>query len=163
MKNIYDFNTSSYFPWHVKLVGGGLVIIGIVILSMGMFIGGPLVLLVSTIIFTTHYRVHVNFDTNMYHDYLWILGMKSGSKNSFEKIEYIFIKESRQSQTMGLRATNTTVHKSVYDAYLKFSETNKIHLITKDEKKDVIVMLRPIADKLKTDIIDYTEGEPHII
>jgi hypothetical protein len=24
-------------------------------------------------------------------------------------------------------------------------------------------MLRPIADKLKTDIIDYTEGEPHII
>jgi hypothetical protein len=160
---IHDFKTSTYFPWHVKLVGSALVIIAGSMLTMGMWIGGTLILLVSVIILTTHYRVRVDFDNKTYRDYLWILGMKSGDKKSFETIEYIFLKESRESQTMGLRAANTTIHTSVYDAYLKFSEAKKIHLITKNRKEDLIKIIRPIAHNQKTDIIDYTEGDPRVI
>lgn len=163
MKNIYDFKTSAYFPWHVKLVGGGLVIVAISMLTLQMLIGGLLLLLLSVIILTTHYRFRVDFESKTHHDYLWILGLKSGEKKHFEAIEYIFIKESRERQTMGLRAANTTIHKSVFDAYIKFSATDKVHLLTKDTKKELISKMRPISANLKTDIIDYTEGDPRII
>ncbi len=113
------------------LVGGGLLILGLSMLTMGMLIGGPIVLFIGLIILSTHYRCRVDFGNNTYQDYIWVLGMRSGKKQAFETIDYIFIKESRESQTMGLRAANTTIHKFVYDAYLRFSETDKIHLITK--------------------------------
>ena len=83
--------------------------------------------------------------------------MRSGKKHPYVNIQYIFIKQSRESQTMGLRAANTTIHKYVYDSYLKFSETEKIHLITKDSKEDLISQLQNIAEKIGVEIVDKSE------
>ena len=61
---------------------------------------------------------------------------------------------------MSVRVASTTIRKDVYDGYLKFSEQEKIHLITKDSKKDLVKKLREISASLKVKIIDYSEGEP---
>jgi hypothetical protein len=95
---------------------------------------GLIILLISLIVFTTHYRLTVNFDTKEYHDYVWILGLKNGVKGRFETIEYLFIKKNKVSQTMNLKSLSSTIRKDVYDGYLKFSDKDKIHLLTNDSK-----------------------------
>jgi len=160
---IHDFKTENYFPFHVLLVGGGLLLIGLSMVTLKLFMGGLIVLLIGIIIVTTQYRFRIDLDKKEYQDYIWILGMKAGKRIQYDEIRYIFIKQSQESQTMGLRAATTTIHKTVFDSYLKFSEQEKIHLITRDNRKDLIEKLRPISQKLKTEILDYTFGEPQVV
>lgn len=159
---VYNFKTSGYFPWHVMAVAILVAFLAFMFLSESI-LGSVTMLLVSTVILTTHYRLRIDFDKKEFHDYLWIAGFKSGYKGTFESPEYIFIKRSHVSQTMGLKAATSTIRKEVYDAYLKFSEDEKVHLLTKDNKKNLISKLRSIANTLQVKIIDHSEGEARII
>jgi hypothetical protein len=123
-------------------------------------IAGLIMLLVSVIIFTTHYRFVVDLEHKVFHDQVWILGFRSGEKKKFEHIEYLFIKTNKVSQTMSLKAASTTITKEVYDGYIRFSEGEKVHLISKDNKKDLIAKLRPISQGLNVKVIDYSGGAP---
>ncbi|MFM8912708.1 MAG: hypothetical protein ACKOE6_07325 [Flammeovirgaceae bacterium] len=152
-----DFKTSAYFPGIFIFLGVILVFIGLLVLGTTI-IGGLAVLLVSFTIFTTHYRLTVDLDSKSYYDYLWILGIKTGERGTFENIEYVFIKKSRESQTMNSRASTTTIQKEVFDGYLKFSENAKIHLLTKDRKEDLMVEMKVVASKLGTKVVDFSEG-----
>lgn len=157
--NAIDFKTSGYFSPTINFVGGLLGILGAAVTTTSP-LAGIIMLLLGFIVVTTHYRLSINFDKKIYHDYVWILGFKSGDKCNFENIEYLFIKKNRVRQTMNLRVASSTIRKEVYDGYLKFSEDNKLHLLTKDSKNDLIKKLRSISTTLKVKIIDYSEGEP---
>lgn len=156
---VIDFKTSGYFPWTIIFLGLVLAFVGFLFVVENPIVG-VILLLISLIIFTTHYRLKIDFDNKVFHDYLWILGLKNGDKRKFENIEYLFIKKSKVSQTMYLRVASSTIQKEVYDGYLKFSEKDKIHLVTKDSKKDLIKKLRIMSASLRVKIIDYSEGEP---
>lgn len=157
--SVVDFKTSGYFSWTIIFLGFVLAFVGFLFIIENPVVG-VIQLLISLIIFTTHYRLKIDFDNKVFHDYLWILGLKNGDKVKFETIEYLFIKKSKVSQTMSVRVASTTIRKEVYDGYLKFSEQEKIHLITKDSKKDLVKKLREISTSLKVKIIDYSEGAP---
>ncbi len=157
MKTI-DFKISTYFSGTLLFMGVIILFVGLLLLLTNIIIG-LILFLISTLIFTTHYRLEIDFDNKVFHDYVWILGLKNGDKGKFEKIEYVFIKKNRVSQKMQLQVANTTIHKEVYDGYLKFSDDEKIHLLTKDKKKDVLSKLHEISTKLNVRIIDYSEGE----
>lgn len=155
---VIDFKTSGYFSGTMMFFGILLFFIGLLVMATH----GPIGLimpLISLVIFSTHYRLKVDFENKVFHDYLWILGIKQGEKGQFDNIEYLFIKRSKVSQTMQLKAASTTIHKDVYDGYLKFSETNKIHLLTEDHKSELIRKLKVISEKLNSKIIDYSEGD----
>lgn len=47
----------------------------------------------------------------------------------------------------------------MYDGYLRFSEKEKIHILTKDNKKHVLAKLQEISAMLNTKIVDYSIGE----
>lgn len=155
MKTV-DFKTSGYFPGTVIFLGVLLLFSGMILIMTSPYVG-LVILLVATIIFTTHYRLKVDFENKAYHDYLWILGIKVGEKGKFDKVEYLFIKKSKVSQTMRLKAASTTIRKDIYDGYLRFSETSKIHLLTSDDKSELIDRLKSIAEKLNTKLIDYSD------
>jgi hypothetical protein len=158
MKEI-DFKTSGYFSGSIIFFGVVLAMAGLGVLFKSAILG-LILLLVSVIIFTTHYRLKIDFDTKVFHDYVWILGLKNGDQRKFENIEYLFIKKSLVSQTMNSLLNSSTFRKHVYDGYLKFSEKDKIHLITKDSKNDLIEKLRVIASRLNVRIVDYSAAEP---
>jgi hypothetical protein len=42
---------------------------------------------------------------------------------------------------------------------MKFDETNKIHLATKDNKKGMMKVLNRIAGDLKIEVVDYSRDE----
>lgn len=156
---IVDFRLGRYFSNQWLFVGLLLLVAG-GILILKTLVGGAILVLISVLIFTTHYRLSIRFNEKSYYDYVWVLGLKFGDKENFEKIEYIFIKKSKISQTMNTRVSSSTIHKEVYDGYLKFSEENKIHLLTKGSKNLLIKNLVEFSTKLNTKIFDYSEGEP---
>jgi len=154
-----DFRTSAYFSPMITFVGGFVGMFGLTFINTNP-IQSSVLALIGLFVVTTHYRLSIDFEKKVYHDYLWILGMKNGERGNFDKIEYLFIKKSKVSQTMYLRVASSTIQKEVYDGFLKFSEDNKLHLLTKDGKKDLIDKLRKISTALKVKIVDYSEGEP---
>lgn len=157
--NKIDFKISGYFPGHIMLLGILLVFIGLPVLFVNPIIG-LILWFISLIIFTTHYRLSIDQDRKVYHDYLWILGLRSGEKGKFNTLEYIFIKKSNVSQTMRMRVASSTIQKEVFDGYLKFSDQHKIHLLTLDSKENLINRLKFMASSLKTRLIDYSEDTP---
>ncbi|MBK7653605.1 MAG: hypothetical protein IPJ20_26785 [Flammeovirgaceae bacterium] len=156
---IVDFRLGRYFSNQWLFVGLLLLVAGGILL-LKTLVGGAILVLISVLIFTTHYRLSIRFNEKSYYDYVWVLGLKFGDRGTFEKIEYIFIKKSKISQTMNTRVSSSTIHKEVYDGYLKFSEENKIHLLTKGSKNLLIKNLVELSTKLNTKIFDYSEGEP---
>jgi hypothetical protein len=123
------------------------------------FLIGLALLIGSVVIFTTHYRLRIDLDQRVYSDYVWIMGIKHGKITSFEKIDYLFIKKSRTVQNLYARGYETSVRKDVYDAYLRFSETQKIHLVTRESKRLLVKQVKILAAQLGVDVIDYTNGE----
>ncbi len=157
-----DFKTSPYFSAIFIFLGVFLLSVGLLLLSTKI-IAALILFFFSLIIFTTHYRLSIDFDTKTFHDYVWFLGFKNGEKGKFEHVEYLFVKKSTISQKMQLKAANSTIRKEVYDGYLKFSETEKIHILTKDNKKDVLAKLQEISATLNVKIVDYSKGEENEI
>jgi hypothetical protein len=80
--------------------------------------------------------------------------------HSFDQIQYLFIKKTKVSQTLNSRASSNTIQKELYDGYLKFSEDDKLHVITLENKGALVKRLRPIAHLLSIKIVDYTAGNP---
>jgi hypothetical protein len=159
---IIDLKTSAYFSGMIMIAGAALVLMAVIVFFVKLWLA--LFLFVSGIvIFTTHYRLRVDLDKRVFFDYVWILGMKSGERGTFDHIEYIFIKKSNVTQTMNHRAGSNVLRKEVYDSYLKFSDANKIHLASRDSKRDLVKQLQSLAMQLNVRIIDYSEGQPHEI
>ncbi len=158
-ETVVDFRTSNYFSGAIQFMGLVLTFIAVLVIPSSS-IATLVLLTISLLIFTSHYRLALHLEDQSYHDYLWILGMKTGDRGKFQNIDYLFIRKARISQTMHLRAASSTVSKEVYEGYLRFSEQNKVHLMTRDSKNALIARLRPIAKKLKVTIIDYSEQPP---
>lgn len=155
---IIDLKTSAYFSGMIMIAGAALVLMSVIVFFVKLWLA-LFLFMCGIVIFTTHYRLRVDLDKKVFFDYVWILGIKSGEHGAFDHIEYIFIKKSNVSQTMNHRAGSTVLRKEVYDGYLKFSDVNKIHLASRDSKKDLVKQLQPLAMQLNVRMIDHTEGQ----
>jgi hypothetical protein len=150
-----NFKTSSYFSGSVKAAGVLFFIVGFPIVTVNPYIG-VILWFSCLVIFTTHYRITIDSDKKEYHDYLWILGLKSGEKGVFDSLVYLFIVKSRVNQTFSIRVASTTIQKEVFDGYLKLSPEKKIHITTADDKEKLLKKLTSISAQLNIRIIDYT-------
>jgi hypothetical protein len=156
---LVDFRTTPYFGGHIQFLGIVLALAGVVVIVKSI-IASIILLAASLVILTTRYGLTINFKKRSYFDYLWILGLKKGDWGKFENLEYLFVKEIKVSQTMNLQSLTSTIRKEMYDGYLRFSEHDKIHLMTKDSKEALISKLRPIAKELNVRIIDLSVQPP---
>lgn len=93
-----------------------------------------------------------------YREYLWILGIRLGKAESFSRIEYVFLKENKVSQNMTARLASTTVRSEVFDGFIRFSETDKVHVFRGKTKEAVMKKLTDLSARLNVDILDYTKG-----
>lgn len=157
--NVTDFRTTGYFGGLVIFLGFLLVFLAIVLAGKSV-VGLIICLVTSAVIFTTHYRLRLDFKNQTYHDYLWLMGMKIGERGRFEAVDYIFVKPSKIRQTMNSRGSSSTISKVVIDAYIRLSPENNIHLFTRDSKHDALAKARDIARLLNARIMDYTTPEP---
>jgi hypothetical protein len=161
MKNTIDFKASNYFTGMPYVLGFLLTPIGFVLLFSPQLIVGAILLVAGVIILTTHYRLSIDHTKKQYAEYVFVLGLKTGmERKSFSSIDYVFIKKVRVSQTLNSRASSTTIQKDQYDGFLKFSEDDKVHLMTFESKDKLQKKLRPIASQLNLRILDYSNENP---
>ena len=153
---LYTFRTGSYFPKGLPFAGWIVAGFGVLFITVDYSVGLP-VTLIGLVVATTHYRLVIDTTTKTYKDGLWFFGIYTGPRVQFDKIEYLFIKSSKESQTMYVRVARSTIHKRVFDGYIRFSETDKVHVATVDKKADLLRKLQPIAAVLKVPINDYTQ------
>jgi hypothetical protein len=154
--NEVDLKTSPYFPSTWRLVAVIFTVAGFLVVFANVFIGVVMVV-GGVLVVTTHYRIEVDFNRGTYHDYTWILGIRSGERGRFDRIEYIFINKNKVSQTIGNRVTSTTLTGYDYNGYLKFSETQKIHLRSDTSKRKLVRHMQVLAADLKCTVRDYSE------
>jgi hypothetical protein len=160
MKNP-DFKTSNYFSGMPFVLGFVLAPIGLILLFSPKFVVGLILLSTGVAILTTHFRLTIDHGQKKYSEYISLLGLKvSREFHSFDHIQYVFIKKTKVSQTLNSRASSRTIHKEQFDGYLKFSEDDKVHLMTIENKSNLLRRLRPIADALRIKIVDYSSENP---
>jgi hypothetical protein len=150
-----DIKTGSYFSTPMMIGGGVVAAAGVAIVTVNVYVG-LVALIAGVLMLTTHYRVSIDYSTRSYHDYVWVLGLKSGDKGTFESVQYIFVNTSKVSQTMHGRVASTTIVQDEFNAYLKFSEKHKIHLGSDGNKANLMNRMGHIAATLKCDLLDYT-------
>jgi hypothetical protein len=155
MKKV-SFRTSSYFPFGILAFGVILGLTGFAIITVKPVVAAIL-LIISAVILTTHYRMEVNFTKMQYRDCVWLLGIRTGEPKAFAGIEYIFVKRIKVSQTMSMRVVSTTLQKEQFDAYLKFGENDKVHLMTYDNRAKLMKRLKEIATQLNTRVVDQSQ------
>jgi hypothetical protein len=153
----FDFFTSTFFPNGLMVAGGLLLLFGSLIATVQIWIGLVL-MVVGSVVLTTHYRFRINLNERVYRDYVWFMGLRIGAPKKFERVEYFFIKSGRESRTMNMRVASTTIHKQIYDGYLRFSEHDKVHIATRDNREGILRRLSPMSDALKIPIMDYTNS-----
>ncbi len=159
MMNVIDFKTSAFFSGRIIFVGILLAVFALFVVLKSL-LAGLIIFIISVVIFTTHYRLRIDFVKKAYFDYVWFMGLKNGDHGKFGRIDYLFIKKSRVSQKMNHIVISSTIQNEIYDGYLKFSDGEKIHLLTKESKTGLLEKLKVISGKLNTRIVDYSEGEP---
>jgi hypothetical protein len=154
---VIKIRTGSFFPSGLVFSGGIVAAAGFLGIFVDWEVGLP-IFLTGLVVSTTHHHLIINTDSKVYRDCIWFFGYNSGASVKFDTIEYVFIKTSRESSTMYGRVNRTTVDKRVFDAYLKFSETDKIHIATRDSKPALLRKVHPVAAALKVRINDYSEA-----
>lgn len=161
MKNRIDFKTCNYFTGMPYVLGFILLPIGLLVIFSPQPVIGAVILIGGIIIVSTHYRMKIDYSNKRYSEYIWLLGLKTGiEQKSFISPEYLFIKKTQVSQTLNSRVSSTTIQKEQYDGFLKFSEDDKVHLMTYDNKKTILKKLREIASQLNLKVVDYAQESP---
>lgn len=158
-KNKVDFRTSGYFPSGMLLAGVVFILGGLLVAIAAKIFLGIVIILAGITILTTHYRLEIDFESKRYRDYVWFLGLKNGKPEKFEKIEYLFINQSRLSQNLNSRISTRAITKDVFNGYLKLDGEETIHLLSKENKAALVQRLNKIADLLKVKVIDYAADQ----
>jgi hypothetical protein len=153
-----DFKTMNYFTGMPYYLGFLLLLVGILGLLSGTYVFVFIGWIPGIIIVTTHYRLSVDFNNRKYVEYISLLGIKTGREvGKFQQLQYLFIKKSRVSQQLNSRVQSTTIYKWQYDGYLKFSDEDKVHLMTFENKSTLQQKLNTIAQQLNTKVVDYSD------
>jgi len=157
-----DVRTDGYFSGAVFYLGISLILPGLFAMKVHPLAMLPF-FLISIITLTTHYGVEMDGGAKSYREYVWLLGLKFGEWHPYEKVEYIFIKRNKKSQTIHSRISSRDLHYEEHDGYLRFSEVNKVHLASAKNRESLLKVLKPIARQLNLEILDYSDGAPTVI
>ena len=149
--------TAEYFPIQFKYVAAFLVIASLpLIIEGGLRLVGVVLLVISVTILTIRYEFEIDKESGKYREYVRLLWMKLGKPVSYSNVEYCYITASKYSQKMQLKAANTTLSGVEMNAYLKFSDGEKIHIARGRNKEKIISKISKITDYLGIEIVDHT-------
>lgn len=151
--------TQYYVPyrvaWIIPLVWGAFESF-----QSERFVVGVAMGFCCVLVWTTHYGFGIDKDARKYKDYFCILGLRMGQAEDFHKIEYLFANRNKLTQGGYFSSLSYSFQRDKYDGFIKFDGTNKIHLATRDDKKELMKVLNRIAVDLKITVVDYSaEGK----
>lgn len=158
MRDRVNFTTEYYFP--ARAIWG--IVAGIAAVSFfatHYLLVSALSGLAGVIFLTTRYGVEISFRDKRYQEYTWVLGLRLGERAHFDSIRYLFIKDFKVAQTVNSRVNSSTFTSDEFRGFVKFSNEEKIHLITRPDHEAVIKELKNLAAELNVSLVDYSYGQ----
>lgn len=162
MKNKkFDIKTGERFPWHFKILAVIFIVIALIIISNYPLIAAILSFL-SLLIFTARGGLEIDLEKNIYREYmsfLWII--RIGKPVKIKAVEYIFINSdtvSRKKYTAHTSQSSTFKNRE-YNAFIKFSNGDKIKIMSRKNKQPLLEYSTALAKQMGTSLVDYTEEE----
>jgi hypothetical protein len=152
-----NFTTQYYFP--SRFIWGAVASVAMVsFIAAHYYTLAALAGLSCAAIMTTRYGVEIDFDSKIYQEYTWVFGIKNGDKVHFENIQYLFIKDIALHQTFRRGFINSaTIHFKEYHGFIKFSESEKIHILINSNREKLVIEMERAAQYLKTRLINHTQ------
>lgn len=156
-KSIVDIKSGRLFPFQFLVLGFIIFITGIAVVGPYMVIGITLIIAGAGIL-TAHEGTEIIPSSNTYREYNSILFIKTGKGKKYQRIEKIFINPARVSQKVYTAHTlnSSTFDDIEYNAYLKFSDGEKIFLLSGKNKNRIKDRLKLVADSLDIPLQDNT-------
>lgn len=143
------------FPWNFRLFGILLIISAVVSIPLNIWFFPPLIFIGSMLLLA---RSGIEFDKNQntYRPFNAFLSFRFGDKLILKTVDKIFINHNMAKSTTYTAHTAKayTSKDSVFDAYLKFADGEKIHIKSNKAKNIIMKEMQELAKYLETDLID---------
>jgi hypothetical protein len=150
-----DIKFGALFPWHVRFVAIGAIVVAFAVLQNYWWVS-LLILAASFFVLVSHEGTEINTANKTFRSYTSFLIFKTGEVEKYSAVEKVFINSGNQSMKMYSAHTSlsTTITERVFNAYIKFSNGEKVHLLTSKSKEDVIKKLTPLTHALRVEILE---------
>jgi hypothetical protein len=158
MKESFNFTVGYYFPVrYIWMVAAALA--SIAFLAVGSYVISAIIFIIGIASATTRYGIEINLTSHQYQEYLWVLGFRQGDWVKFGSIQYLFIKDFKFKQTFNSRVNSSSYSYEEYRGYIKFSEQDKVHILSKDDYNLLVKELTDLANRFQVGLVDYSFGQ----
>jgi len=152
-----DIRSGPLFPWQFLFLGAIVLIIGIGLIVERTLLS-VLLILASLFILSGYSGIEFNKTENVYREYVSFFLIKSGKWLKLGRMEKIFINSSVVSQRINSAHTarSSIFTSEEFNAYLKFEDGKKTHLVSKRKKKKLLKVLEKVSAFLLVPVVDNT-------
>lgn len=150
-----DIKFGLLFPWTFRFLAAIALIFGFVLIRES-FWAGIMPIAAGFITLTAHEGTEINLSNKTYREYISLLLFKTGKFVPYTKIEKIFINASIENQRIYTAHTShsSTFNNIFYNAYLKFTNGEKIHLCKTKSKDKLMHTLKSLSEAAGVQITD---------
>lgn len=151
--------TIPYFPKGLKHITPLFFAIGAYLVFQHLVLG-LMLWLVSIMILTTHYATEINLKEKCYKDYFSFFGLQLKKKfKRFNQLDRIIITKENFSQTINTRAQTRQLNWSDYTGTLLYDNNDHLALMTRSDKRELLMVLKEFAGFLNVQVEDRTTGQ----
>lgn len=160
IKNKIDIKYGSLFPWPFQLIAV-LVFIAAVSLVMEKPALSILFMIAGVFIISGYEGTEIDIAAKSYKEYKSFFLVKTGNSVKYSAIEKIFVNTSKTRQQLYTVHTNkSSIYENIeFNGFLKFDNGEKIQLLTRRKKKELIKALEKISALLQVPLEDNTGVE----
>lgn len=153
-----------YFSKGLKYLTPALFLGGAYLMTTPNWVFGIIIVILAAIILTTKYVTTIDLYGKQYNDYLSLLGIAwNKSSEKFNAIEKIIVTKGNHAYSANTRSRSRQVNFSDYTGTLVFDQNRTLDLLTKNDKHELLVGVKPLAVFLKVEIEDCTTPNPYWI
>lgn len=152
-----DVRYGSLFPWPFRFVAGVFLVIAAALILERTAVAFAFIISCGLVL-TASEGSEIDLAGKTFLEYKSFFFIKSGARKSFSGMEKIFINTSKSRQQMyTAHTTKSSIYENIeYNAFLKFDDGTKVHLLKKRKKDDLMKRISDIAAKLGVPVEDHT-------
>ena len=153
-----------YFPTGMKFVTPVILGFAVYLFTLGYSVWAVVAALISIVILTTKYVTEINLEKKQYRDYLSFLWIPlQEERRSFRTVNRIIIVKENISQTLNSRIQSRQLDWAQFTGTLVYDEVKTLDLLTRNDKRELLIGLKEFAKLLQVDIEDQTTSHHYVV
>lgn len=153
-----------YFPAGMRFVTPVIFAFAIYLYIVGYALWAVVAVLLCGIILTTKYITEISFHKKQYRDYLSFLGIPLHQETqTFKTVNRIVVVKENISQTLNSRIQSRQLDWAQFTGILIYDDVKTLDLLTRSNKRELLIGLKEFANLLQVDIEDQTISHHYVV